>query len=213
MDAPISAAPPPTPAAPSAATSYDLYFVRDGQRVFWRNPNRGIALVDDGRNSAIVWTSGSGEGRALWTDIVAVSMNSANVGRSEIKSCRIRFRDGRMLTATNAGAYGTLDQSRTPIYCDFVRALHQRLARAPEGLIAFTAGVTEGRYLAMKIVFAIAAAFFVLLPLVLALVIGDWRVLGTLAAGAALVWPLWRSIQNNAPRRYDPHRPPEYLLA
>jgi hypothetical protein len=36
------------------------------------------------------------------------------------------------ITVTDAGSSGRLDEARTPIYRDFVRALHARLALAPE---------------------------------------------------------------------------------
>ena len=64
---------PPAPAA-SSSTFYDLHFVLDDKRFFWRNPNHGVTLLDAGRDSAILWQTESGQGRRLWTDIAAVNI-------------------------------------------------------------------------------------------------------------------------------------------
>lgn len=206
--------PAPSPTAPSARAdrTYDLHFILDDKRFFWKNPNRGVTITDAGRDSCLTWQSDGRETRRLWTDIVAVGMNSGTDGKREVNHCRIRFLDGRALTVSDTGASGTLDQSQTPIYRDFVRALHVRLAKAPEGTIAFYAGVSEGRYLGMQIIMAIAALFFVGTPLVLLMWIQDWKILGVLAAGAAFVWPLYNVLKNNKPRHYDPRRPPPELM-
>jgi hypothetical protein len=58
----------------------------------------------------------------------------------------------------------------------------------------------------------IAALFFVGTPLVLAFVVRDWRVLLTLGAGAAFVWPFWKVIEANRPRSYDARFPPGELM-
>jgi hypothetical protein len=65
----------PAPATVSAA--YDLYYLLNGKRFFWRNPNHGLTLFDAGRQSAIIWRNDAGEaGRQLWTDIASVNMSS-----------------------------------------------------------------------------------------------------------------------------------------
>ncbi len=202
---------PPGPAA-SSSTSYDLHFVPDGKRFFWRNPNHGVTLIDAGRDSAIVWQTDSGEGRRLWTDIVAVNMQSATDGKNAVNHCRIDFRDGGAITVSDAGASGQVDHERTPRYRDFIRALHARLAHAPQGTIRFSAGVSESRHHAMTAIGVIAALFFVGLPVVLLFVVRDWRVLGVLAAGAGFMWPFWKIIERNRPRGYDPRHPPGELM-
>lgn len=194
------------------ATSYDLAFVLDGQRFYWRNPNVGVTLTDAGRSSSLAWQSEGRDGRALWTDIVSVTMSSATAGKEAINLCRIAFRDGRSITVTDAGANGLVDEARTPLYRDFVCALHARLSAAPAGTIAFNAGFSEGRYKAVQVFFVIAALFFVGTPFVLLFIVRDWRVLGILAAGAFLVWPLWKVVENNRPREYDPRHPPGELM-
>jgi hypothetical protein len=197
-----------------AAKTYDLYFLLDGTRFFWRNPNHGVTITDAGRASSIDWRPGGGfaDDSRLWTDIVEVGLMAATDGRAAVNQCRIRFRDGRAIVVTDCGEDGRLDESRTPVYRDFVRALHARLAAAPEGTVKFTAGVTEGRHKAMQVILVIAVLFFVGTPFVLLFIVRDWRVLLTLAAGAAFVWPFWKVTDNNRPRSYDPRRPPGELM-
>lgn len=198
--------------SPEDTKRYDLYFVLDGKRFFWSNPNCGVSLVTAGLDSRIVWETEGREERERWSDIASVGMTSAMDGKSEVNQCRIEFRDGRSLTVTDTGSSGTLDESRTPVYRDFVRALHADLAKAPAGTIVFRAGASEGRYFGMRIVLVIAALFFVGIPLVLLFIVRDWKVLGVLCAGSAFVWPFWRIVQNNRPRSYDPRNPPVELM-
>ena len=195
-----------------ASTTYDLYVVIDSQRFYWRNPNCGITLTDAGRDSRIAWQTKAGEDSRLWTDITSVTMTSASDGKNAVNQCRIGFRDGRAVTATDGGTDGRLDESRTPIYRDFVRALHLRLSQAPAGTISFNAGVSEGRHTAMQVIGVIATLFFVGMPLVLLFIVHDWRVLLVLAAGAGFVWPFWKIVDNNRPRSYSPRNPPPELM-
>jgi hypothetical protein len=201
-----------TPAPVTSSKAYDLHFVLDGKRFFWRNPNLGVSLIDAGPDSAILWRTEDGEGRRLWTDITNVNMLSVSDGKSAVNHCCIQFGDGRSITVTDAGASGQVDDARTPIYRDFIRALHARLKHAPQGLIRFTAGVSESRHTVLVAVVMIGALFFVATPFVLLFIVRDWRVLGVLAAGVGFMWPLWKIIENNRPRDYDPQQPPGELM-
>lgn len=58
----------------------------------------------------------------------------------------------------------------------------------------------------------IAALLFLAMPLVLLFIVRDWKVLGVLAAGAVFVWPIWKIVENNRPRSYDPRHPPAELM-
>ena len=197
----------------SASTAYDLYYLQNGKHFFWRNPNHGVTLIDDRRDSAILWQPEKGEaGRQLWTDIVSVNMTSMTSGKDIVNNCRINFRDGRFLVVTDGGPSGEVDHDRTPVYRDFVRAMHLRLAQAPAGTIAFNAGASAGRHRLMVATGVFAALFFVGTPLVLVFIVRDWRVLLTLAAGAAFIWPFWKVIEANRPRSYDPRQPPGELM-
>jgi hypothetical protein len=191
---------------------YALHFLIDHKRFFWRNPNCGVTLIDAGKDSALAWQTEHGEVRRLWTDIAAVNMISVSDGKNEVNQCRIAFRDGRSITVTEAGSSGTLDEEKTPLYRDFVRALHERLALAPKGSIRFTAGVSETRHMVLSVTAFIAALLFVALPLGLFFIVREWKVLGVLAAGAGFVWPIWKIVENNRPRSYDPRKPPGELM-
>jgi hypothetical protein len=195
-----------------ASKTYDLHFLLNDKRWFWTNPNHGVTIVDAGRDSCLQWQEESGPGRALWTDIAAVTMITATDGKQEVNHCRIAFRDGCTLTVTDSGAAGTVDHDRTPVYRDFVRALHRRLAQAPAGTITFSAGMSQTRYRVMQVLMVIMALLFVALPLALVFIVRDWRVLFTLAAGAAFVWPFWKVMEKGQPRTYDPNNPPGELM-
>ena len=60
----------------------------------------------------------------------------------------------------------------------------------------------------MVVTGVIAALFFVGTPLVLVFILRDWRVLLTLAAGVAFIWPFWKVIEANRPSSYGPREPP-----
>jgi hypothetical protein len=200
--------------APAPASKrYDLFFQLSDQRFTWRKQKRcGVTIIDAGRDSRLTWTNEGRDESRLWTDIIAVTMISVSDGRNEVNKCGIRFRGGRVLTVTDGDERGSVDHDRTPVYRDFVRALHARLAAAPPGTITFAAGVSEMHHLVMKIILLIAVLLFVVTPLGLVLFLGEWRALFPLAAGAAFVWPYWNIVQNNKPRSYDPRNPPGELM-
>lgn len=199
--------------APAAvSTSYDLHVLPNGMRFYWRNTNRGVTIIDAGRESSLVWRTDGRDVSRLWTDIVAVNLLTASDGKSAVNHCRIRFRDGRDIAVTDADARGQVDDSRTPVYRDFVRALHRRLTHAPAGAIRFSAGVSDGRHMTQMAILMIAGLLFTGVPLVLLFVVRDWRVLGVLATGVAFIWPFWKIVARNRPRSYDPRHPPGELM-
>ncbi|ABA05692.1 hypothetical protein Nwi_2439 [Nitrobacter winogradskyi Nb-255] len=197
---------------PSASTAFDLYYLQNGKRFFWRNPNHGVSLIDDGHESAILWHNEGKAIRRLWTDIVSINMTAGTTGKEIVNNCRINFRNGRFLVVTDGGASGEVDHDRTPVYRDFVRALHRRLALAPPGAIRFVAGVSQTRHTVMLVTGVIAGLLFIVTPLVLTLFLRDWRALGPLAAGTVFVWPFFKVIGANRPRDYDPRHPPGELM-
>jgi hypothetical protein len=196
------------PATGMASTAYDLYYLVNGERLFSRSASHGVTLIDDGRDSAIAWRTGAGEaGRLLWTDIVAVNMADAQ-GKDAVNKCRIDFRGGRFLMVTDVGIDGKVDRARAPVYRDFIRALHERLADAPEGAIRFTAGVSPTYRKAMVALGVVTAVLFVATPAVLVVDLHEWRAIGPLTAGGAFMWPFWKKIGSNRPHDYDPRHPP-----
>jgi hypothetical protein len=51
-----------------ASMAYDLYYLVNGERLFWRSAGHGVSLIDAGNDSAIAWRNQAGEaGRQLWT--------------------------------------------------------------------------------------------------------------------------------------------------
>ncbi|GAB1717064.1 MAG: hypothetical protein NTAFB05_21060 [Nitrobacter sp.] len=196
------------PATALASTAYDLYYLVNGERYFWRSASHGVSLIDDGRDSAIAWRAGAGEaGRQLWTDIVSVNMPDAQ-GKDAVNKCRIDFRGGRFLMVTDAGINGKVDPVRAPVYRDFIHDLHLRLADAPEGRIRFTTGVSQTYRKAMVALGLITAVLFVATPAVLVVDLHEWRAIGPLTAGATFIWPFWKKIGSNRPHVYDPRHPP-----
>jgi hypothetical protein len=205
----------PAPELPTAtdSTAYDLYYLVNDKRFFRRDLNRGVSLVDGGRDSAILWRTTKGEAdRQLWTDIISVNMTSGTSGKDVVNNCRIDFRGGRFLIVTDAGTTGQADHGRTPIYRDFVRALHSRLALAPPGTIRFSAGISNARQVVMLTLGAIARLLFVATPPGLVMILREWRALGPLATGTSFIWPFWKVIETNRPRSYDPRFPPGELM-
>lgn len=196
------------PAPVMASMAYDLYYLVNGERLFWRSAGHGVSLIDAGRDSAIAWRDKDGEaGRQLWTNIVSVNIPDTD-SKDAVDKCRIDFRGGRFLVVTDAGINGKADRFRAPVYHDFIRALHERLEDAPEGSIRFTAGVSQRYRNAMLALGVLALLLFVVTPAVLVVDFHEWRALGPLTAGATFIWPFWKKIGTNRPHDYDPHHPP-----
>ncbi len=191
-----------------ASTAYDLYYLVNGERYFWRSAGHGVSLIDAGCDSGVAWRAANGEiGRQLLANVISVNMRGTD-GRIDVNKCRIDFRGGRFLVITDAGINGRADRFRTPVYHNFIRALHERLENAPEGSIRFTAGVSRAYRNAMLALAAMAGLLFVVTPAVLVVDFHEWRALGPLTAGATFIWPFWKKIGTNRPHAYDPHHPP-----
>jgi hypothetical protein len=191
-----------------ASTAYDLYYLANGERSFSRSASHGVTLIDAGRDSAVAWGTEDREvGRQLWTDIVSVNLPDTD-GKDAVNKCRIDFRGGRFLMVTDAGITGKVDRVRAPLYRDFIHALHERLADAPEGNIRFIAGVSQRYRNAMLALGVLAVLLFVVTPAVLVVDLHEWRAIGPLTAGATFIWPFWKKIGTNRPHVYDPHHPP-----
>jgi len=192
--------------------TYDVYFAAArGFRIYWRNPNHGITVGDDG----LSFTVDGRERTVGWSDIAAVHLQIAALGNANttIDQCKIGFADGSAIVVSNAASSGLPDAAQTPIYRDFVRGLHARLARQSGAAICFRAGMAPWRYRALQVTLIIAGLFFVATPIGLTLFTGDWHGLMLGAAGVALVWPLTLLMLKNAPRDYAPDRLPSELLS
>lgn len=124
----------------------------------------------------------------------------------------IRFRDGKRLRILNTDAGGTPDADQTQHYYRFKADFHQRLvASGAASNITFTSGYSPGRARVVKVIMAIAAAFFVGTPIIIFAMTGEAEALLICLAGLAFVVPFFRVSQRNAPQRYDPRSPPDML--
>ena len=82
---------------------------------------------------------------------------------------------------------------------------------ADKARIKFVAGLTSGRHALLTF----AAGFFglmCLVPLVAFLYTGEWGVLWTLIGCLALAYPLWKNVERNRPRIYNPDQLPPELV-
>jgi len=187
--------------------TYNVCFSVNGGR-FLRKLDQGVTLGDDG----LAWTmDGRVSGMPLG-NIVAVHLWSA--GQSTIvDQCAITFADDSVLCVVNSDPGGFTDRERVPIYRDFVRDLHGRLAAGAGAGIRFTAGVPPWRYwatLAATIVLAVLGGGLGLVTLV---GFGNLNGLAILILGGYACWRLGRKTLANAPRDYTPGQLPEQLLS
>ena len=197
---------------PENSRSYDVYFyVAGSSRLVLRNPNHGIVLDD----TAIAWTKDGAACRQAYADIVAVHLQTAALGNAAnvIDQCKIEFVAGPAVTVSNASSSGLPDKAQTPLYRDFVRDFHARLATHGCVAIRFTAGMAQWRYRMLFGTMIVAALLFIVTPIGLLLVTGDLHILIPMAMGLSLCWPLTRLMMNNTPRDYTPDRLPQELLS
>ncbi len=197
----------PPPAAPESR--YDLY-LRAGRSIgfYFRNANHGVSLTAERIN----WTFDDKSDGAPYQNIRSVHLQSGGDWRDPVNTCLITFADGYKLALTNSNDTGAgADEERRPVYRDFVRDLHGRLA-ASRISIKFTAGLQGIRYpliVACSVALGIICVGVPIVVMVLQRSIGP---IMALLAGVALYWPLMKMIEKNAPRNYDPQHPPEELL-
>jgi hypothetical protein len=186
--------------------TYNVCFSVNGGHVF-RKLDQGVTLGPDG----LAWTMDGRTTEMPLGNILAVHLKSG--GQSTVVDrCAITFADGDVLCVVNSDPGGFTDRERVPIYRDFVRDLHDRLAAGPYPEVRFTAGVPAWRYRAMlaaTIVLALACGGFGLVALA---VFGDAKGLAVLLLGGYACWKHGRTTLANAPRAYAPDHLPEELL-
>ena len=192
----------PSPAT-DAGTYYELVLSEGARRFVFRYADHGIRLGPGGLD----WYAGGGKAEKRYADIDSINLSLGNVARSgEFGVCKITFRSGLELIVGSFNESGLPDPERSGEYERFVRDLHSRLSPADSKRIVFHAGETEGRMVALRIILAVAAAFFVLLPIGLFLFTRDLQALYLVGVGAFFVWPLVKTAQRNEPRQYWPDR-------
>jgi len=203
---PLKADPQPTPAPPRR---YELFVSESTARFFWKLKDEGVTLSAEG----ISWRTGGMERARAWNEVGGVNLSTSYIHKQgTVYACTISFLGGGVLIVRSVSAWGHQDETREPAYREFVETLHARLARPEFSGVRFVAGTTATKALGFKITLVIASLFFVGLPLVLFFIGPALEVLFILAAGAAIIWPMWRMAQTNEPRDYSPRDLPYDLL-
>jgi hypothetical protein len=202
---------PPTlpPANPHVYAVY--FYVAGGPRLMVSNPNHGITVGDE----ALASTNYGNAHAAPVATIATIRLQIAALGHADrvIDQYKIEFTDGPAITISNASSSGLPDKNQTPIYRAFVHDLHARLAVHGSGAIRFTAGMAPWRYKMLFGALSAAGLPFIVTPLVLFAVMGDWHVLIPMAMSVSLIWPFIQLMRNNAPRDYTPDALPDELLS
>ena len=192
----------------SDGKSYDLYLRAGERRLVWSHADHGVTLGD----GAIAWVADGRPSQVPLRDIVGVHLQLSYIEDSAIGSCRLSFADGSGLVVVSSNKRGFEDAALDQLYVEFVQDLHARLAAQRDARVSFTAGFSDRRYLFGKIVIVVAGLFFIVTPVVALLFTGDWKLAFLTCSGAALVWPVYKAMQANVPRSYDPRQIPPELM-
>lgn len=197
------------PDAQPTKTHYDLFARTAERRFVWRFKDHGVTVEDDALSLVI----GGQWLRIPFDRIMTVTLSSNAIPRSgTIGQCTIQLVSGSRYVIGNGNDQGLADGHRDGPYRRFIGQLHQRLiATGAAKNIRFVSGYSETRRTILIAALAVAVAFFVVLPLILLLIVKDLKILGVLAAGAALVWPAMRVAGANRPGLYSPQNPPDFI--
>ena len=199
-----------SPAAEAADRAYDLC-LRDGPRrgIIWRYRDIGVRLTGEG----LAWRANDIDRKLAFSEIDSIRLVTGYVSRSgDFGTCTIRFLNGGVLFVTSVNTHGLPDRGKNAVYADFVRDLHARLSAKDRTRIRFVGGNTERFQAFGWFAVALGGAFFVALPIVLAVITGETKALYLCLAGLFLIWPTLRIVRKNQPRTYNPDRLDEDLL-
>src|SRR5688572_27248098 len=94
--------------ARATARAYDLALQTNRQGLSLWLRNRGVTLGDD----RLDWTIDGTPDAALLASIVEINLRTGGAWTSPIAQCRIRFKDGFILTVSNATASGHPDPTK-----------------------------------------------------------------------------------------------------
>jgi hypothetical protein len=197
----------PTPAEIPAA-EYRLFVRKGAPRFYLRNTDEGVYLSEKG----IGWFIGGESYTRGWSEISGVNLIVAHIPKNgPIGTCRVVFTDGSVISILSASKWGQSDDERNVEYGRFLTDFHGAIPDRERGRIQFLTGFGQGQYISMTIVFVIAAAFFVVLPLGLTLYFREWEALFIAFAGAGLVAPLYFMARSGKPASYHPNQvPPDH---
>ena len=187
---------------PLPEAHYDLD-LRAGRSIgfYFGNSNHGVTLTAERIN----WTfEGIADG-APFHNIRTVHLQTGGDWREPTNLCTITFADGYKLVVVNS------DDARRPVYRNFVRDLHSRLAAVQTSTV-FTSGYQGFRYpliIACAVLLGVMSIGMPVVAMILQRGIGP---ITAMLAGVVLYWPLIKMIDKNAPRNHDPRNLPAELL-
>ena len=187
---------------------YDLYIRPGERRLVWSFSDQGVTLGDD----TISWVADGWSTQAALRDIVDVHLQLGYVENNAVGSCRLRFANGSALSVVSSNKRGFEDSIQDQLNVAFVHDLHARLAAQRDAHPSFTAGFSETRYKFGFVIATIAVLFFIVTPIVLLLVTREWKAALITYTGVVLLWPVYKAMQANAPRTYDPRYVPPELM-
>jgi hypothetical protein len=191
---------------PPAASSYDLVFRAGTNPRFSLGSHQGVTLTAE----RIAWSCDGKDDGAAFANIRKVNLESSG-DPAHPNACTITFADGYRLIVTSGDANGFADPERTPIYRDFVRDLHARLALAKTAT-RFDAGYQGHRYPLAIAGMVLIGSVSIVVPLFAIIWTGSIGAIGLLFAGALLYLPMMQAIEKNTPRTYTADKVPEEML-
>jgi hypothetical protein len=188
--------------------SYDLFINPGERRLVWSYSDHGVKLTDD----AIAWSVDGQESQASFRDILEVHLQLGYIKGKAVATCRLRFADETSIVVVSGDSFGFPDAELDRLYVEFIHDLHARLAALPDARTAFTSGFSEARRQFGEVAVVIAGLFFVVMPAAALLLSWEWKTVILTYSGVLLVWPVYKMIQINAPRTYDPRHVPQELM-
>jgi hypothetical protein len=191
---------------PPAESSYDLVFRAGANPRFSLSSHQGVTLTA----ARIAWSCDGRDDGAPFSNIRSVRLESSG-DEAHPNVCTIIFADGYRLLITSGDANGFADPERAPIYRDFLRDLHARLAAAKTST-RFEAGYQGHRYPLTIAVMILIGSISIVVPLFAIIWQGSISAIGLLFAGALLYLPMMKAIEKNAPRTYTPDKVPDEML-
>ncbi len=182
--------------------------VTEAKLVFFRIPDEGVAVGPDklscSRGGAVVIVP--------YSDITEVNLAmTAQQRAAAFATMQIMLRNGRRILVTSTDAWVRVTPERIQEYYRFKADLHARLLAAGATHIRFTTGHSANRHAVVKVVLAIAAAFFTLVPLILFFMTRQPQALLAMFGGLVFVVPFVMAGRRNSPGNYDPRQPPDML--
>jgi hypothetical protein len=191
---------------------HDVCFTTSARLSFVHLADRGVTLAPD----RIAWTLDSKPDAAPFKNIVEVCVQRGPGAHRLLRICQITFADRYMLLVTDGNEFGVPTEAQRAAYRGFMHDLHARLvahaavrAGAP---IAFKAGFAAKHHLWMTVRIALWTLVFVGAPLAAFLMTGETKPFLLLVGAGVLGALFWRLVVQNAPRTYDPARPPKDLV-